>query len=114
MILVAIVLAFYPGCSKEEIPANNIVVLAAMKTGISIQSTKQLNVCRENIEKESKQGNISSELKKELLEIIQLAEAGKWNVAEKQIVKLQRRYTVDASTVEQKQQDDHSSHQHQH
>lgn len=107
MIVIAVFVAVCSGCAKEEIPVNSIKLLAAIKTGISIESSKQLATCRENVVQDAKLGNISSELEKELLDIIQLAEKGNWSEAEKRIIKIQKQCTLNP-------EENHPGHDHNH
>lgn len=110
-ILLFALLILFTGCVKEEISLKNIQLLAAIKTGISIESKKQIAACREEIVNEVQQGNIPEDLGQKLNEIIKLAEEGKWKEAESGIVKLQKKYIVDSQTVHDH---DHGKHKHKH
>ncbi|MDO4586676.1 MAG: hypothetical protein Q4C95_05180 [Planctomycetia bacterium] len=74
--------------------------MAAIKTAVSIKSDKQVESCRKTIEQEVQNNGISLHLKEELLSVLQLAENGEWKQAEEKIREIQKRYIVDASTVQ--------------
>ena len=96
------------GCSKKTVPVENIKVLAAVRTAVSIQSDKQVAKSRDLVEMEISEGRISPELGKELDSVFELAEKKQWADAEKMIIKIQERYKPDPSTLH-----DHS-HDHKH
>lgn len=96
------------GCAKKVVPVENIRVLAAIRTAMSIQSEKQVDNCRSLVKSEVEEGKISPELAKELDAVFELADQKQWNDAEKRIIKIQERYKPDSSTVH-----DHS-HDHKH
>ena len=96
------------GCSKTAVPVENIKVLAAVRTAISIQSDKQVTKSRSLVETEVAEGRISPELGKELGSVFELAAKKQWADAEKKIIKIQEKYKPDPSTLH-----DHS-HDHKH
>ena len=96
------------GCSKTVVPVENIKVLAAVRTAVSIQSDKQVAKSRSLVETEIAEGRISPELGKELNSVFELAEKKQWVDAEKKIIKIQERHKPDPSSLH-----DHS-HDHKH
>ncbi|MDO5581609.1 MAG: hypothetical protein Q4G69_10780 [Planctomycetia bacterium] len=105
LMILFFLLTLMAGCAKKEIPLENIKLLAAVKTGIAIESQKQIAACRREMEKKDRPEPISPDLEKNLTDIILLAENGKWKDAEKQILKLQKKYITDSKTVPQQDPD---------
>ena len=87
------------GCAQKAVPVENLRVLAAVRTAVSIQSGKQIDRCRETVAGELEQGRISGQLAGELEAVFQLADGGEWQQAEKLILKIQGRYKPDQTTV---------------
>jgi len=81
------------GCSsKQAVPAESIKVLAAVRTAVSLKSEKQIERCREAVKAEMEKGRMSEGLVRELESVFALTDDGKWEQADKAIVKIQSRY----------------------
>ena len=87
------------GCSKKTVPADNIKILAAVRTAVSIQSQKQIDRCQVTVKTEQEQGRLSAELARELESVFTLGNNGQWRQAETKILKIQQRYKPDPATV---------------
>jgi hypothetical protein len=81
------------GCStKTAVPAENIKILAAVRTAVSFQSKKQIDRCRETIRTEVEQGRMSEKLAQELESVFELTDNDQWQQAEKKIINIQERH----------------------
>ena len=90
------------GCSKKSaVPAESIKVLAAVRTAVSIQSSKQIERCRDIVAAEAEQGRMTEKLAKELESVFELTDNGAWQQAEKKIMGIQNRYKPDQPAVHQ-------------
>jgi hypothetical protein len=100
LMLIILIAGFLTGCSKKPTPIENIRILAAVRTAVSIQSPKQIEHCRNLVNEEIREGRLPAKLEKELSSVFELAGKQEWQQAEKQIIKIQERYKPDPSTLD--------------
>jgi hypothetical protein len=98
--LTAWIAGFLTGCSKKPTSVENIRILTAVRTAVSIQSPKQVEHCRNLVGAEVGEGLLSAELEKELSSVFELAGKQEWLQAEKRIIKIQERYKPNPSTLD--------------
>ena len=100
--MILLLIIFVTGCVKEtEVPLKNIQLLAAIRTAVSIESTEQLEKCHSTLQAEKDANNIPLALQEELKLVIELGTKGEWKDAQEKIQSIQKRYTVDSTTVRQ-------------
>jgi len=93
MFALLLMLPLTAGCSsKQAVPAENIKVLAAIRTAVSLKSEKQIERCRETVKAETEQGRMTEGLVRELESVFALTDDGNWEQAEKAIMQIQSRY----------------------